>query len=104
MAEIIKGESYTIAFTLKSNGVVIDNTMVSGVRIALGNQVAAYPDGTLTYSADDQTWRFPVSQANTYAMAGKETDYQAQVKMGGDIFSSRKRKITVHETMFRKEW
>ena len=104
MAEIVKGEAYSVAFTLKNNGIVITNESVQGVRIMLGNQMATYPDGTLTYCADDQTWRFPLSQGTTYALTGETVDYQSQIMIAGEIFSSKKRQIKVNDTMFRKEW
>lgn len=104
MAEIIKGEAYSVAFSLKNNGTAVTPETVDGVRIALGNQTASWPDGSLTYSTDDQTWRFPLSQANSYAIVGNEVNYQAQLKIAGEVFSSRKRKITVYDTMFRREW
>lgn len=104
MAETIKGEAYSVAFRLKNNGNPISDQVVDGVRIALNNQVASWPDGTLTYSTDDQTWRFPMTQANSYAMVGGSADYQAQIKIAGEVYSAKMRKIKVDETMFRKEW
>lgn len=104
MATIVKGESYRVAFTLKDNGTVITPSMVQGVRIALGNQIATYPNGNLTFETEDNTWQFPMTQKNSYSMMGNETDYQVQVKIDGEIFSSKKMKVVVDETMFRKEW
>lgn len=104
MATIVKGEAYRVAFTLKDNGTPITPEMVQGVRIALGNQIATYPTGSLTYSAEDGEWLFPMTQKNSYSFMGCEVDYQAQVKIDGEIFSAKKRKIVVEETMFRKEW
>lgn len=101
---IIKGESYSVAFMLKDNGEPITPETVQGVRIALGNQIATYPDGNLTFSNEDNTWRFPMSQKNTLSIQGKVMDYQAQVKIGTEIFSCKMQKITMDETMFRKEW
>lgn len=104
MAEIIQGEAYSVAFTLINDGVVVTDQTVDGVRIALGNQTATYPDGTLTYDDTDQTWRFPLTQQNSYSMSGKETDYQAQIRIGTNIYSTRKQKITVYDSMFRGKW
>lgn len=104
MATIVKGESYRVAFTLKDNGTVITPSMVQGVRIALGNQTAAYPDGNLTFSNEDNTWRFPMSQKNSMSVQGSEVEYQVQVKIDGEIFSSKKMKVSIDESMFRNEW
>ena len=103
-SSIVKGESYSVAFALKNNGEPILPESVQGVRIALGNQVATYPDGNLTFNSEDNTWRFPMSQKNTLSIQGTVMDYQAQVKIGNDIFSGKMKKITMDETMFRKEW
>ena len=104
MAKIVKGESYSVAFRLKNTGSIITPDNVEGGRIMLGSQMATYPDGTLTYSAEDQTWRFPLSQGTTYAITGATVEYQSQIKVAGNVYSSEKRQITVCETMFRKEW
>lgn len=104
MAKIVKGESYSVAFKLKNNGNILTAENVEGVRIMLGSQMATYPDGTLTYNSDDQTWRFPLSQGTTYAITGASVEYQTQIKVAGSVYSSEKREITVCETMFRKEW
>lgn len=104
ISSIIKGESYSVAFTLKDNGTPITPDTVQGVRIALGNQVAIYPDGGLTFNNEDNTWRFPMSQKNTLSIAGTYMDYQAQVKIGNEIFSCPMHKVKIDETMFRKEW
>ena len=106
MAKIVKGESFKVAFTVKDidNGVTITPEMVDGVRIALGSQIATYPDGSLTFSTEDNTWRFPMSQKNTLSAVGKTFDYQVQVKIGEDVFSTDITPVTLEETMFRKEW
>ena len=101
---IVKGEAYRVAFTLKDNGTTIVPSMVQGVRIALGNQLATYPDGNLTFSNEDNTWRFPMSQKNSMSVSGNEVEYQVQVKIDGEIFSSKKMKIKIDDSMFRKEW
>ena len=101
---IIKGASYSVAFRLKDNGTLITPETVQGVRIALGNQIATYPDGSLTFNSEDNTWRFPMSQKNTLSIQGMEMDYQAQIKIGNEIFPSKQQKIKMEETMFRKEW
>lgn len=108
MAELIKGTQCSLAFTLKDTmqggGTLITPDNVDGVRIALGNQVSSYPDGTLTYSTDDQTWRFPLTQANSYAFVGNTVNFQVEVKIGDDIFPSAIASIKVLESMFRTRW
>ena len=101
---IVKGEAYRVAFRLTDNGTVILPNMVEGVRIILGNQMATYPDGNLTFSTDDNTWRFPMSQKNTLSINGQSISYQVQVMIDGEIFSSKEKKIAIDDTMFRKEW
>lgn len=102
--DIVKGESYIVSFVLKANGSPVTSNDVDAVRISLGNQVAYYPDGTLDYNAESQTWEFPMSQKNTYSIIGQTVEYQAQVKINGEVFSHKKREIKVEETMFTKEW
>lgn len=104
MATIVKGESYRVAFVLKDNGTVITPEMVDGVRIALNNQIAVYPTGNLTFDSTDNTWQFPMTQKNSYMIMGDKADYQVQIKIAGEVFSSKKRNVVVDETMFRKEW
>lgn len=102
---IIKGAQYAIAFSLKNkNGQTITDENVDGVRIALGNQVATYPDGALTFSTDDNTWRFPLSQANTRALKGQITNYQVEVRTGDDIYPSDMQALEIKESMFRERW
>jgi len=102
--DIIKGESYTVPFVIKNDGVPVTNNDVDGVRIRLGNQIAYYPDGTLEFNPEDSTWDFPMTQKNTYSIIGKTIDYQVQVKINGDIHSSKETKIKIEETMFKTEW
>lgn len=102
--EIIKGESYSIPVVVKSDGQIVTDNMVQGIRIALGSQVATFPDGNLEYNAEEEAWMFPLTQRNAYTMSGSEVDYQVQVKINNEIFSSRIRKVKVYDTMFRKEW
>ena len=103
---IIKGEAYSIAFDIvdEESGEPITDEMVDGIRIALGHQVEEYPEGNLTYSAEDGTWRFPMSQCNTYSILDSKISYQVQIKIDGEIFSSEKEETIIESTMFRKEW
>ena len=104
MAGIIKGAQYSLPFTIKADGTIVTNETVQGVRIALGNQVASWPDGALRYSSSDKTWRFPLTQKASYALRGTTVKYQVEVLISGDIFPSKTREITVDESIFRKEW
>lgn len=101
---IIKGAQYSVAFTIRNNGVLVTSETVDGVRIALGNQIATYPDGSLTFSAEDSTWRFPMTQANTYALNGTSVEYQVQIKIGDEIFPSETQSVKLSDTMFRERW
>ena len=103
---IVKGAQYSVAFVLKNknNGRPITSDDVDGVRIALGNQVATYPDGTLTYSTEDSTWLFPMTQTNTRALVGQTVDYQVEIRTGNDIFPSAKQSCKLKESMFRERW
>lgn len=102
--EIIKGESYRIPIVVKSSGLVLTEDMVQGIRIALGNQIAVFPDGNLEYNPDEKAWMFPLTQKNAYSLKGTEVDYQVQVKIDDEVYSSRMRKVKLYDTMFRKEW
>ena len=101
---IIKGEAFSIAFTINSGNTIITPASVDGVRIKLGSSVAVYPNGTLDFNNADQTWRFPLTQALSYAIPGAKADYQVQIKIGENVYSSQQQSVTVGETMFRKEW
>lgn len=102
--DIIKGESYRVAFVLRDGNYVLTPEDVDEVRIALGNQIANYPTGTLTFDTEEKTWQFPMTQKNTYSFIGTTVDYQVQVKINDEVFSSKKTPIKIHESMFRKEW
>lgn len=104
MSTIVKGDAYSVAFTVKSDDVIVTPDMVQGLRIALGNQIAEYPNGNLTFSSDDNTWRFPMTQKNTLSIKGKIMNYQSQAKIAGEIYTSDEMDIEISETMFRKEW
>lgn len=104
MAGLIKGAAYSMPFTLKNNGVILTDSEVDAVRISLNGQVASWPDGTLRYSAEDATWRFPLTQHTSYAINGKTVSYQVEVKIAGEIFPSRIQEIKVEDSIFRREW
>ena len=104
MANIVKGEQYSVAFLLRANGSAVTPENINGVRIMLGDQMATYPDGALTYSSDDGTWRFPLTQETTYKIVGSEVSYQAQIKIADRIYSRKPQTIKVDDTMFRTEW
>lgn len=102
--DIIKGEAYRVSFTLRDGDYILTDEDVDEVRIALGNQIVRYPVGTLEYDAEEKTWYFPMTQKNTYSIIGTTMEYQAQVKISGEIFSSKKKSIKMEASMFRKEW
>ena len=102
--DIIKGESYKVPFVIKDNGDIVTSNDIDGVRIRLGNQIAYYPDGILEFNSEDGTWEFPMSQKNTYSIIGQTINYQVQVKINGEIHSSKDTKIKIEESMFKTEW
>ena len=102
---IIQGAQYAIAFTIKTkNGQTITDENVDGVRIALGNQVATYPDGALTYSAEDGAWLFPMTQTNSRALKGQTTGYQCEIRINDEIFPSPIQAVEIKDSMFRERW
>ena len=104
MAGLIKGAAYSMPFTIKNDGIILTASDVEGVRITLNGQVASWPDGTLTYSAEDTTWRFPLTQKTSYAIKGQTVSYQVEVKIAGEIYPSKKQEIKVDESIFTREW
>ena len=69
MLSMMQGDAYDIHLTLvKEDDTPITDADVSKVNITFGGTTKSYPDGAVTYDADEGEWLYPVTQAQTIGM------------------------------------
>ena len=101
-----QGDQYSILVSINKGGDPLTPAEVEGVKVRIGAEERRYPDGTLTYSADEQAWLFPVTQADTLAMMGMQRA-QVQVNFGGtpaQIIGSAIEQVNIDNSVIRSEW
>ena len=86
MLSMMQGDAYDIHLTLiDEDNTPITDADVSKVNITFGGTTKSYPDGAVTYDADEGEWLYPVTQAQTIGMP-PIADLSVRVKfIGGDV-------------------
>ena len=80
---IMQGDSYSLSFTLKdSSGAYVTPQDVTTLELTIGNVTKYYPD-EITFN--DNTWYFPISQAETFGLNASPQDAQIRVKLRNNI-------------------
>lgn len=83
---IYQGDQYSIPFSIRHNGEIVNPDTVDDVVIAIGDIVRSYNEGTLTYV--DEKWLFPIYKQETLKMPDN-ISYQIQIRYGTDIIHSK---------------
>ena len=71
MMEIMQGDAYNVAISLKDkDGNPIQPDAVSEVIASLGNIIKSYSDGDVQYDIESGVYYFPVTQIETLTLSG----------------------------------
>lgn len=75
-----QGDSYSVPFTLTSNGQALDLTAISLIEFCLGNLTKNYPE-VVTYDQSSGKFYIPLTQQETFNFKPDGTEYvQARIK------------------------
>ncbi len=83
MAMIMQGDAYSIPVEILADDGPADETLFDEVEIVIGRLRKTMSSGEITYDKDNKVFLFPVSQAETFAMAAATMGAQARVKPKG---------------------
>lgn len=93
-----QGDSYSFIFKINQGEASLDMDGVELIEFTIGTLSKSWPLA-VTYNEDDQTFLFPVSQEETFAMSGWE-DYQVRIKYAtGNVYASPVNKINIKDTL-----
>lgn len=95
MMQMMRGDSYEIAITLKDEqNHPITDADVAEVEIALGDLIKTYSSGAVIYN--DGKWLFPVTQGETLSAVAAINTLQVRVKYAlGDVVGAKVGKVYV---------
>lgn len=89
MSEMMQGDSYNIAISLKNNaGQEITPDDVTDVEITIGRTPKTYLQGEVSYA--DGKWLYPMSQDESFQLWPMMTDAQVRVKWPGGVVEGQK--------------
>ena len=78
---MMQGDSYSLSIeVLKEDGSIVTNAEVADMEIIIGSLRKTYLDGEVTYDSTSQTWRFPLSQEETFRYLPSRVKGQVRVK------------------------
>lgn len=96
----MQGDSYSIKIKISQDGLPLTPEMVEEVEIAIGSYIKKYP-GEVSYL--DESWLFPVSQKESFAMMAVPQPCQLRVKLaGGDVFGTDMGSIDVCDSLSKE--
>lgn len=101
MLKIHQADQFSIAFSVKSDGVVLAPDNIEAIRIAVGYVVHEFPNGALTH--ENGMWMFPLTSSQTAHMNG-EIKCQVEVKAKGTRNHSDTFTINVQKSILRGGW
>lgn len=84
---MMQGDAYSLAVKiLNGNKEVVKPADVRDVEICVGSLRKTYGQGEVTYDADSQKWKFPLTQEETFKMLPAKVKSQVRVVWSsGDV-------------------
>ena len=77
---MMQGDSCGLTINiLRSDGTVVTDADISDVEVTVGFLKKRYKDHAVTYNADSQNWRVPLTQEETFKLPA--THVKAQVRV-----------------------
>ena len=101
---IHKGEQFSIPFDVKINDVIATPEDIDGVRIKVFGKLRSWPDGELTYDAEENAWLYPLDQDQTRGKLPGASEAQVAVKIGNDILKTDVFGIEVKNSIIMEPW
>lgn len=90
MASVQQGDKYGIGIRLSMNNQPLVPSMVTDVKIQMGNRLLSYEEGEVTFDDVNNEWIFPMNQADTMPLANyfSYIPMQVRVIIGNSIINS----------------
>ena len=100
---MLQGDQYYIPFRLRNSQGIISDTNVSDVQITIGTLSKQMKDGVI-YDHDPESWKFPITQKETFNMTAQSYPTQIRVKFNnGDIIGRKAGHISVLKSLSEEE-
>lgn len=101
---IHKGEQFVVPVEVEVNGQNVSPDDVDGIRIQIGDRLCEWPDGELDYDMEEETWLYPLTEAQTMSMYAGQRKAQIAVMIGDAILETDVFGIDVKESIIKKRW
>lgn len=101
---IHKGEQFAIPFEVKIGEDIAMPEDIDGVRIKVFGKLRSWPDGELTYDAEENAWLYPLDQDQTRGKLPGASEAQVAVKIGNDIIKTDVFGIEVKNSIIMEPW
>lgn len=105
LTSFTQGDAYPLPVIITQKDKQITPQEATKVRMYLGGAVASYPDGELTYSAENVAWMFPLTQERSYKIGNGFIDFQVQVQIDNTItIGSKIESVSVNKSVLKQAW
>ena len=101
---MVGGDAYNIAVSIKQGVTNITPDIASGVKIKIGDIEGEYPNGEVFFSGG--VWQFPITQEQSRRLAKMENGvlFEVQAKIGNNIVGSVPKPVNVSDTIITEDW
>lgn len=84
---MMQGDSYSIPFEIKVDGIMASESTFADVEISIGNITKTMSSGDITFDAEQNAFMFPITQQETFALRNTPQKVQIRVKYAsGDVY------------------